>query len=131
MSGFANKLRNLPDFISLISATSEQISKAENKLGLKFSNEYREYLTECGVASANGHEFTGVCKSSRLNVVDVTISERIRNPNIQTIYYVVEQINMDRIVVWQSNSGEVFITTPSMPPIKLCNSLCEYLEIQR
>ena len=84
---------------------------------LKFSDEYRKYLARYGVASANGHEFTGICASSRLNVVDVTISERINNPNIQMDYYVVEQANIDRIVIWQSQTGEIYQSAPKMKTI--------------
>ena len=129
MLDFTKKLRELPDFISLSGATMKQIDNSEKKLNVKFSNEYRTYLFEFGVASADGHEFTGICTSSRLNVIDVTLVERNRNPKISNDYYVVEQTNFDGIVVWQSNTGEVFQTSPNMQIMKLCDSLCEYLEL--
>ena len=113
----------------LSGATKEQIEQAEKALDLRFTNEYRDYLITFGVISFGGHEFTGFCASSRLNVVDVTISERINNPTVPMNYYVVEQANIDGIVVWQSHIGEVYQTAPNMQPFKLCNSLCEYIDL--
>ncbi|MDR3313690.1 MAG: SMI1/KNR4 family protein [Oscillospiraceae bacterium] len=51
--------------------TEQQIIEAEQKFGLKFFSDYREYLSEFGIVSFGGHEFTGICSSTRLNVVDV------------------------------------------------------------
>jgi hypothetical protein len=42
--------------------------------------------------------------------------------------YVVEQANIDGIVIWQSETGEVFQTMPNALPIKISDSLLEYLE---
>jgi len=113
----------------LYGANEEQIEQAEQELNLKFSNEYREYLTEFGVASVDIHELTGICPYPRLNVVDVTISERTCNPIVPMNYYVIEQAHIDRIVVWQSSNGEVYQTAPNMQCVKLCNSLCDYLDL--
>jgi hypothetical protein len=114
---------------TLSGASREQIEQAEEALKLGFADEYRDYLAKFGVVSFGGHEFTGICTSSRLNVVDVTISERINNPTVPMDFYVVEQANIDGIVVWQSSTGEIYQTMPNMQPIKLCNSLCEYIDL--
>lgn len=129
MSDIIKMLPEMLDFFSSSGASAEQIDEAEKKLELRFSDEYREYLLKFGFASADGHELTGICTSPRLNVVDVTITERVRNPNLEKKYYVIEQVNIDRIVIWQSNTGEIYQTTPNTQPLKLCNSLCEYLDL--
>lgn len=109
--------------------SKQNICEAESVLGLHFSDEYRYYLLAFGVASANGHEFTGICNSPRLNVVDVTLEERKYNPDVPPDYYVVEQANIDGIILWQSQSGKIYQTYPNQPPVPLCNSLCELLEM--
>jgi len=126
MSDIVKKLREMQGFVSLSGATKEQIEQAEKSLNLKFADEYCEYLAAFGVASACGHELTGICASPRLNAVGVTISEKMSNPAVPANWYVVEQAHVDGIVVWQSGTGEVWQTAPNTPPIKLCASLCEY-----
>ena len=129
MSNIVKKLKAQPNFHALSAANIEQIEQAEKALELKFADEYREYLISFGVVSFYGHEFTGICKYPRLNVVDVTICERINNPTIPTDWYVVEQANIDGIVIWQSGStGEIYQTIPNAPAVKLCGSMCEYLD---
>ena len=127
MSGFLKDMESKADFYKLLGASVEQVSQAEASLNLKFADEYKEYLMAFGMASANAHEFTGICDSSRLNVVDVTVLERQRNPSVPLEYYVVEQVNIDRIVVWQSSTGEIYETAKELSPVKICDSLCEYL----
>lgn len=129
MSDIIKRIQTKPNFCMLSGASLEQIEQAEKALSLKFADEYREYLTAFGVASIYGHEFTGICSSSRLNVVSVTISERINNSTASTNWYVVEQANIDGIVIWQSSTGEVWQTVPNKPPEKLCRSLCEYIQL--
>lgn len=129
MSDIVKMLRSKPNFRAMSGASQEQIEQAEKTLTLRFAAEYREYLSEFGVASACGHELTGICASPRLNVVDVTISERVSNQKIPSNWYVVEQANIDGIIIWQSGTGEVYQTTPNAPPVFLCKSLFEYLEL--
>ena len=129
MFDIIKKLRTEPELCAMSGASGEQIEQAERALSLRFAVEYREYLSEFGVASACGHELTGICASPRLNVVDVTISERLSNQTIPSDWYVVEQANIDGIIVWQSGIGEVYQTTPNASPVFLCKSLFEYLEL--
>ena len=127
MSDIIMKLRVMPDFHSVTAASPDSIKQAEEELSLKFAAEYREYLLNFGVASADGHEFTGICPFPRLDVVANTISERENNPKVPQNLYVIEKTNIDSIVIWQSDAGTVYQSAPRKPPVKLCNSLCEYI----
>lgn len=127
MSELITKLRNLPDFYSLKGVSAEEIAGAEDALSLKFSKEYCDYLSEFGVVSANGHEYTGVCTSSRLSVVDVTLYEREHNPGVTSDWYVIEQANIDGIVIWQNEKGEIFQTQPCCNCVKIADSLEDYI----
>ncbi len=129
MPDIIKMLQSMPNFHSLTSVTLEEIELSERELNLKFSDEYRAYVGAFGFASANGHELTGVCKFPRLNVVDVTRSERLLNPDIPGDWYVVEQAHIDGIVVWQSGNEEVYQTAPNTLPEKICGSLSEYLDM--
>lgn len=123
-------LKKQPLFASYMAGTVDDITKAEEKLNLSFSAEYKRYLLKYGFATYEGHEITGICKAKRLNVVDVTIIEREYTENIPANWYVIEQLNIDGIVIWQSETGEIFQTSPNTEPIKICDSLAEYISMQ-
>lgn len=119
----SKSLLNSPNIVS-----EEEIYNAEEILSLKFAKEYKDYLSEFAYAVFDEHELTGICKISRLNVVDVTLEERNYN-NVPNDWYVIEQANIDGIVIWQSETGEIYQTAPNSEPIKLCDSLSEYIYI--
>lgn len=127
MSGFIEKLKGQPNFSRLGNVSKDKIVMAEQQLGLNFSQEFFDYIAECGIASITGHEFTGICTSERLNVVDVTRIEKHNNSQVPNDFYVVEQTNIDGIVIWQNDSGAVFQTKPGLLPIMICDSLEEYI----
>lgn len=127
MTSIVNKLRTLPAFCSLTGVSMEQIADAEKALALRFADDYREYLLSFGSASSDGHEFTGICNSKRLNVVDVTLAEKSITPGIPNDWYVLEEAGFDGIVIWQSSTGEVYQTQPGKGTIKIAGSICDYL----
>ena len=129
MARFYLVLKSKPDFFSITGASANQVSQAETVLNLHFSPEYREYLSAYGVASADGHEFTGICASPRLNVVNVTQEERAAVPDIPADWYVVEQAHIDGIVIWQSATGEIYQSQPGAKPFRLCASLAAYINL--
>lgn len=128
MSTFIDDMKGLPLFASLGGVGDSEINSAEEALQVSFAEDYREYLAAFGVASANGHELTGICSSARLNVVDVTQDERGRGHNDESGWYVVERLGFDDLVAWQSPSGEVFLTAGEAEPHKAADSLIEYLD---
>lgn len=128
MNDFIEKIKLLPNFISGSGIPKAQILEAENLLDLKFSDEYKHYLLNIGIASADGHEFTGITQIERLNVVSVTLEERKNNPKVPLNFYVIEQANIDGIVIWQSENGEIYQTMPNSEPIKRYDSFSEYID---
>lgn len=131
MENIIDSLRSMPGFLSMKPATAQQVESAEGALQLRFSNDYREYVLACGAASFDGHELTGVCPSKRLSVVDVTLSEREYTPFIPAGWYVIEQLNIDGIVIWQSEDGSVYQTAPGISPQRIGESLVEYVTSSR
>ena len=127
MSLIAEKLTKMKAFKSRTAATNKQITGAEIELGLKFAKEYKEYLVEFGCASVFGHEFTGICNSTRLNVVNVTTEQKSRNTNVPFDWYVIEETNIDDIIIWQDSKGNVYATISLGTPLKIANSFLEYI----
>lgn len=122
-------LSELPYFAHLEGAGADEISAAQDSLRVEFASDYAEYVSAYGIASANGHELTGVCKFPRLSVVKVTEEERGRGHGEDPGWYVIEQAGIDDLVAWQSPNGEVFMTSPGGTPEKVANSLLEYMQL--
>lgn len=107
--------------------TREQIDQAEKVLNVGFSKEYADYVAAFGVAIFDGHEFTGLCNGKRLDVVRITQEQRKLNKNIPDDWYVVECVDVDGIVIWQSSKGAVYAAVPNSKAKKIADSISEYL----
>lgn len=127
MKGIVSKIKGMPGFRMISGVSEEKIDEAEKELGVRFAGEYRDYLSEFGVATFEGHEFTGICNSKRLNVVDVTKEERNLNPDIPEELYVVERSNIDNAIIWQSPSGEIYQSIPNQKTMIISESLQDYI----
>jgi len=127
MKNIIDVVNGLSDLIALKPATEKQISDAENQLGLKFANEYKEYLAKFGAIMADGIELSGIAKSEHRNVVFLTQQEWGLNPTVPHNMYVVENLGIDGMIIWQSEKGEIYQSTPNTEPAKISNSLAEYI----
>ena len=116
------------DVYHLDGAASKEITAIEETLGLKFAYDYKSYLSTYGLLSYDGHELTGICKSSRLNVLDSTKREKAENDAIMSNMYLLEYVGVENITVWQDSDGLVYEAEYKKPPVKICDSLCEYIE---
>ena len=114
-------------FLSGKGISNEQISQAEQNLGLSFSEEYREYLSLYGIAAFDGHELTGITKSNRLDVVSTTIEARKRYPDLPGDLYVVESTGIEELIILQNTDGKVFGCAPNYRLEKICDSLSDYI----
>ena len=115
-------------FDSFGKASDDEILKAEKNLNLKFAKDYKKYLAKFGIAEIEGHEFTGVYNSSRLNVVDVTKKIKNRNTSIGDKLYVVEELNIDNIVILQNENGAIFELLPNNDIKEIFSSFSQYIE---
>jgi len=129
MSALTQKMASMKSFRSRTPATKEQIKRSEDELGLTFAKEYLEYLSEFGCASFYGHEFTGISKSARLDVVQVTNELKNINKDIPCDWYVIEEINVDGIAVWQNSKGAVYSMAPNCTVQKIANSFFDYINL--
>lgn len=129
MTDFVDTLKQIPGFVCFSKVSKDEIETAERILGVRFSEEYRKYIEDCGAASFKGHELTGVCKVKYLNVVDATMEARKLNPTVPEKYYVIEDANVDGILIWQEAKGEVFESTPWGSWKMVAHSLSQYLKL--
>lgn len=129
MAKLTDIMQSRTDFASLGPVSKEEIDVAERALGVRFCAEYREYVSRFGIASLEGHELTGICSFPRLNVVEVTQKQRALDPQIPGNLYVIEELNMDGAVAWQSEGGEVYLSQPGAALMHTAASLAEYLEL--
>ena len=124
---FSEVIKLMPDYIGSNGRSEEEIKDAEIALGVSFANDYREYLEEIGLACFDGHELTGLTKTARLNVIDVTKEYREALGNMVSSWYVVEEVGLDGIIIWQSSDGVVYATMSNSKSLKIAESLVEYI----
>lgn len=122
-------IEHLDDLRYLKAASNLEIENAEKELKLEFSAEYKKYLKKYGVISAKKVELTGIVKSSRLNVVEVTKSVR-ESKAIKQDLYVVENLGIDGVLILQNSKGEIFELQSNLEIKKLYDSLSEYIETE-
>ena len=108
--------------------TDKMIINAEKALGLNFSKDYREYVKHFGTIVFYGHELTGLNTVKYKNVVYLTLNEKNNYDNIADDWYVIEELHIDGIVIWQSSTGEIYQTAPGTKPFKIFDSLAEFIE---
>ena len=128
MKNILEVLKNKNGFDSFGKSNNDEINEAEKSLNLKFSEEYKKYLMEFGVAEIDGHEFTGIFNSKRLNVVDVTKKIKDKYNDINADMYVIEELNIDNMVILQDSKGKIFESTINSKPRRIYNSFAEYVE---
>lgn len=127
MSKIIEVIKSLPKMFSCTPASEIQISDAEIQLCLKFAEEYKSYLAEFGEVSAKGVELTGIISADYLNVVLATKEKWELYPQVEHNLYVVEDTLVDGIVIWQDSNGSIYKTMPNIKPIKIFESLADYL----
>ena len=127
MSKIIDVINNLENLLSLKPAGSDDISNIEIELALPLAEEYKEYLLEFGAIIADDIELTGVAKSKNRDVIQVTKREWALIDKISHSLYVVENVGIDGIVIWQDGSGVIYESLPNHEAIKIADSLVDYI----
>ncbi|WP_307894497.1 SMI1/KNR4 family protein [Bacillus swezeyi] len=112
------------DFVGAVA--DEDITKAENKLGCKFPQEYKEFIKSYGSGGICGVEVLGVEGNDYASVVDAT--ERFRKFGLPEKYLVIE--NVDEFVYCLNTEADHSVIRwddMSKNEIKRYSSFDEYL----
>lgn len=128
MEDIVSILKIQKDFLSGKGSSPSAISDIENELGLRFAEDYKQYLLVYGIVAFDGIELTGITPVQRLNVRSVTEKNR-ELCSVPENFYVLEEAGIDGIVIWQDSNGSVYKTFPGCEkPIQINNSFAEYIE---
>lgn len=127
MSKILEVINDLPDLLTTGAADNISIENAEKELGLKFATEYKQYLEAFGSVLADDVEITGIAKSKNRNVVIVTKREWELNPQVEHNMYVVENLAIEGIIIWQDENGNIYESMPNKELKKIADSLADYI----
>ena len=122
-------MEELEFFLCQGAAKKDEISTAEKQLGVRFSEDYRAYLLNYGEVSFGSHELTGICRSERINVVNVTEEAKKLYGNFPSDCYVIEDTYFDDIYILQNTNGEVFEISPEKTITKIADDLKGYIDL--
>ena len=103
----------------------EEIEKAEEKLGLKFAEDFKLFMKIAyGLEFARGEEF---CKLS--DVVNFTecIREDCFYENFPSNLYVVLDYYCETQCILQDETGVIYFSDMYTPPVKIFDSLADYI----
>ena len=128
MSKIIDVINGLENLLPLKPALIEAVENIEIELALPLAEEYKEYLLKYGAIMADDVELTGVAKSKNRDVVQVTQREWMSNSKIKHNLYVVENIGIEGIIIWQDGSGKIYESSPNNGAKQIADSLAEYLE---
>lgn len=128
MSKIIDVINGLENLLPLKPASIEAIENIEIELALPLAEEYKEYLLKYGAIMADDVELTGVAKSKNRDVVQVTQREWAANSKIKHNLYVVENVGIEGIIIWQDGSGKIYESSPNHAAKQIANSLAEYLK---
>lgn len=128
MSLITNKINTIPDLDSLKGCTDEQIKDAEKSLGMKFPQEYIDYVKAYGCISFGSYEWTGLNVKGRLNTVEATQQEMRDNPNFPDKCFVLENTGIDAKYIVVDEDGKVYLLQGAKR-LLLCNSIADYLDM--
>ena len=123
-------MKTKSNFAALKGCAADEIAAAEEELGLKFAEDYIDFLKAYGIASFEGHEIVGICKSPRLDVVSVTKRMKQIYADAPNDWYVIEDMSIDDVVIWQDSEGFVWQTIPNANPKIIADNLMEYISKQ-
>lgn len=108
-------------------ADVDEVIRAEKTLGMRFDEEYRNYLLTYGVVSFGSHELLGIGGDSYLDVVHETLRER-ENPDFPKDCYLIENVGIDGRLIIQNEDGGVFQLSDAGVR-KIADSLREYIDM--
>ena len=112
---------------SLGGCSQEEMQEAEEKLGLKFPEEYKNYLLEYGTARFNGVELCGLNSTGYLNVVEATEQEKSVNHAFPNKMFVIEDLGVDAKLIIGDEKGNIYLLQRDKKRL-VCASFLEYVE---
>ena len=123
-------IKELPEMKFSGPVDEEEVSKAENELNLVFAKDYKEYLLNFGFAYSDVIAISGIIDDEAFNVVDLTKKFKPIYKNIPSDFYVIEDVGVDGLVIWQDSLGVIYQSIPNHDPVKIFDNLSDFLKEQ-
>ena len=108
MSVLSDKINSIPNLYKAQPASEEQIINAESRLGLQFSDEFKEYLKEFGSISFYGTEWMGLNTDEFCDVISTTLEARRLYDSFPNDKFIVEDLHIDNLLIVSDSEGEVY-----------------------
>lgn len=130
MNTIISTIRRLPEMEHTAPASADAISQAERELNLCFAEEYKEYLAFFGAARSDVVALSGIIDDEDYSVVVLTKGIKSIQPDIPKDFYAIEDVGVDGLVIWQNATGAVYQSIPNYSPVKIFDSLSDFLAHQ-
>ena len=126
---------------SKILPTMEEVKAAEEKLGVKFADDYVKCLLNYGKLSVGSTELMGIsyCDTSSQSAINAYQNDDVVyqtlllkdlecHAHVPKNMYVIDDLGDDMFLVWQDETGAVYATLPWSGPQKEADSLADYIK---
>ncbi|MDT9490633.1 SMI1/KNR4 family protein [Streptococcus mutans] len=127
MTVLSDKINSIPNLYKTQPASEEQIINAESRLGLQFSDDFKEYLKKFGSISFYGTEWMGLNTDEFCDVILTTLEARQLYDNFPNDKFIVEDLHIDDIIIISDSEGNTYQWQGGTVE-KVYNSLLGYLE---
>lgn len=127
MTKITEKIKNIPNLFTSPGASAVEIKQAEDKLGLAFSQEFKEYLEAYGQISFKNTEWMGLNSDDFCDVVLMTVEARQTYSDFPLDKYIVEDLHFDDNLILSDCDGKIYHWHSAKEEI-LYSSLIDYLE---
>lgn len=128
MADIVKMMKVIPNLNGIKGCTDQQIAEAEAELGLKFPQEYIDYVKEYGCIDFGATEWTGLNIKGRLNTVTATKQEQSVNPDFPKGCFVLEDIGIDARKIVVDSQGKVYMLQYEKVTA-LYKSISDYLRV--
>lgn len=127
MSKIVDLISDIKDMKAIGGCSTEQLDDAQNKLGLQFPEEYKDYLLVFGTVRFNGVELCGLNVTGYLNVVEATEQEKSVNSVFPKGMFVIEDLGIDAKLIVSDEKGKIYLLQRDKKKL-ICASFTEYVE---
>ncbi|WP_031555834.1 SMI1/KNR4 family protein [Oribacterium sp. FC2011] len=127
MSKIIDLISGIKGLKSIGGCTKEEIKDAQNKLGIQFPEDYKEYLSTYGAIRFNGVELCGLNIDGYLNVIEATEQEKEVNKFFPKNMFVIEDLGIDAKLIIGDEKGNIYLLQRDKKRL-ICSSFSEYVE---
>lgn len=107
----------------------ESVKQAEEKLNLKFAEEYIDLITNFGTLVTDYLNLTSTIEDIEHDVVELTTKYRNYYNNFPKDMYVIFDVNVDGLVILQDATGKIYDIDETCELMNSYDSLNEFIKV--